>query len=162
MPRRFFTVDRNREGSAMQEKTGGCPCVRVRYRADVEPAEAYACHCAMCRNATGGAWTAFINVAPDNVTWEGEPDWYQSSAIARRPFCSTCGTPLGFAFLEGGNLDLTIGSFDDPAPFRPVHNYASESILAAWLNLEHLPGKRSDENENVVRRWHAAGLEVPQ
>jgi len=146
----------------MQEMTGGCQCGQVRFRADVEPAEAYACHCRMCRKATGGAWTAFINAPHENVTWETEPDWFRSSAIAHRPFCSACGTPLGFAFLEGGNVDLTVGSFDDPAAFRPVHNYASESILPAWLNLEHLPSKRSDENENVVRRWRAAGLEVPE
>ena len=146
----------------MQEMSGGCQCGRVRYSAKVDPAEAYACHCKMCRKATGGAWTAFINVAPEDVSWEHEPDWYQSSAIAHRPFCSRCGTPLGFAFLDGGNLDLTIGSFDDPAAFRPAHNYASESILPAWLNLEALPGIRSEENENVVKRWHAAGLEVPE
>jgi hypothetical protein len=149
-------------GDAMQEVSGGCQCRRVRYRAKVDPAQAYACHCKMCRKATGGAWTAYINVAPEDVTWEHEPDWYQSSAIAHRPFCSACGTPLGFAFLDGGNIDLTVGSFDDPTAFQPTFNYASESILPAWLNLQGLPGKRSDENENVVKRWHDAGLEVPE
>ena len=146
----------------MQTMTGGCQCGRVRYSAKVDPAQAYACHCKMCRSATGGAWTAYINVSLADLAWEHEPDWYGSSAIAHRPFCSQCGTPLGFAFLEGENLDLTIGSFDDPTAFRPTMNYASEGMLPAWLNLEGLPSMRSEENESVVKRWHAAGLEVPE
>lgn len=142
--------------------TGGCQCGRVRYSAEVDPETAYACHCRMCRKATGGAWIAFVNVAKANVSWEREPDWYQSSPIAHRPFCRECGTPLGFAFPDSENMDLTIGSFDDPTAFRPAHNYATESMLPAWLDLTGLPGIRSEENESVVRRWHAAGLEVPE
>jgi len=146
----------------MVAMTGGCQCGQVRFRAEVDPEGAYACHCKMCRRATGGAWAAFVNVAQDAVRWEREPDWYQSSPIAHRPFCARCGTPFGFAFLDGRNMDLTVGSFDEPDAFRPAHNYASESILPAWLDLHALPGKRSEDNENVVQRWRAAGLEVPQ
>ncbi|WP_423228912.1 GFA family protein [Sphingomonas jatrophae] len=134
--------------------TGGCQCGRVRYEAEIASDDAYLCHCKMCRRATGGASIAFVNVPVGDVRWLSEPDWYRSSAIAQRPFCSACGTPLGFAFVEAGeNIDLTLGSFDDPSRFRPVHNYASESILPAWLDASHLPGERSDENKNVVDRW---------
>lgn len=145
-----------------QVLSGGCQCGRVRYTAEVDPEAAYLCHCNMCKRATGGVSIAFINPSRDKVTWHSEPDWYQSSPIARRPFCSTCGTPLGFDFLEGGTrIDLTIGSFDDPTAFRPTHNYATESMLAAWTDVTRLPGIRSDENPNVVARWRAAGLEPP-
>jgi hypothetical protein len=137
-----------------QEMTGGCQCGRVRYRVDVEKAEAYLCHCKMCRKATGGASIAFVGVPLASLAWDNEPDWYRSSEIAERPFCSTCGTPLGFRFVENPrNMDLTLGSFDDPTPFRPVHNYASESILPAWLDVSHLPQMRSEENTSVVERW---------
>jgi hypothetical protein len=146
----------------MQQMTGGCQCGRIRYRAQTDPAQAIACHCRMCRRATGGAWTPYINVPWAGLAWEREPDWYQSSPIARRAFCNICGTPLGFAFLDGESMDLTIGSFDDPAAFRPTLNYAMESVLPAWLNLEPLPAQRSEENEDVVSRWHAAGMEVPE
>lgn len=133
--------------------TGGCQCGRVRYRTE-ELGEAYLCHCKMCRRATGGASIAFVNVPVDKLVWESEPDWYQSSPIARRPFCSACGTPLGFAFLDSGrNVDVTVGSLDDPSGLKPVHNYATESILPNWLDASHLPGIRSDENANVVDRW---------
>ena len=138
----------------MTSMTGGCQCGRVRYTAEIASDDAYLCHCKMCRRATGGASIAFVNVPVSAMRWESEPDWYRSSPIAHRPFCSACGTPLGFAFLEGGtNIDLTLGSFDDPARFVPRHNYASESILPAWLNASHLPQIRSEDNPNVVDRW---------
>ena len=137
----------------MTAMRGGCQCGKVRYRAEAT-GDAYLCHCRMCRRATGGASIAFVNVPTDKLVWESGPDWYQSSPIARRPFCSICGTPLGFAFLEAGNnVDVTLGSFDDPSGFVPVHNYASESILPAWQDTSHLPGIRSDQNPNVVSRW---------
>jgi hypothetical protein len=152
-----------KEDDAMQAMSGGCQCGRVRYTAQVEPEKAYLCHCNMCKKATGGVSIAFINPPKDKVVWHSEPDWYRSSPIARRPFCATCGTPLGFDFLSGGeNIDLTIGSFDDPTPFRPEHNYATESMLPAWANVTHLPGHASAENTKVVAMWKAAGMEPPE
>jgi hypothetical protein len=145
-----------------QTMSGGCQCGRIRYTAQVEPDQAYLCHCKMCRKATGGVSIAFVNPPRDQVVWHTEPDWYRSSPIAHRPFCSHCGTPLGFAFLDGkGNIDLTVGSFDDPTPFRPSHNYAVESRLTAWTEVRHLPEITSAENASVARRWQEAGLEPP-
>ena len=145
----------------MSAATGGCQCGRVRYRAE-ELGDAYLCHCKMCRRATGGASIAFVNVPTGKLVWESEPDWYQSSPIAHRPFCSKCGTPLGFAFLEAGkNVDITVGSLDDPSGLVPVHNYATESILPAWQDTCHLPGYRSDENPNVVERWMKSAGKLP-
>ena len=146
-----------------EEMTGGCQCGRVRYRVAVDGAEAYLCHCKMCRKATGGASIAFVGVPIGAVTWESEPDWYRSSPIAERPFCSRCGTPLGFRFVEGGrNVDLTLGSFDEPSRFRPVHNYAVESALPAWQDGSHLPGIRSEENVKLTEMWIKAVGKVPE
>ncbi|MBV8683554.1 MAG: GFA family protein, partial [Caulobacteraceae bacterium] len=70
----------------MSTMTGGCQCGRVRYSAEIENDEAYLCHCNYCRRATGGVSIAFKNVPVKSVTWTLEPDWHQSSPIARRPF----------------------------------------------------------------------------
>ena len=141
---------------------GGCQCGRVRYTAEVPGDEAYLCHCRMCQRATGGVAAAFVQLPQAAVRWEGEPRWYQSSPIGHRPFCPNCGTPFGFAFLDSDQMDLTIGSFDDPSNFRPVMHSGAEGIHEAWLDTSSLPRHRSDENENVVRRWKAAGQEVPE
>jgi hypothetical protein len=142
--------------------TGGCQCRRIRYRVTIADDDAYLCHCAYCRRATGGVSIAFKNVAVADVEWTGaEPDWYQSSPIARRPFCATCGTPLGFQFLDSDKMDLTIGSFDDPARFRPTLNFGIETALPAWLDASHLPARRLDEHAPAVDRWMNAIGKLP-
>ncbi|WP_298021170.1 GFA family protein [uncultured Parasphingopyxis sp.] len=132
---------------------GGCQCRRIRYRANIDDVEAYLCHCRMCQRATGGVSIAFKNLKKTDVIWETEPDWYDSSPIAHRPFCAHCGTPLGFAFPDSENMDLTIGSFDDPSRFVPRHHFGAEALQEAWLDTRDLPRYRADEHEPTVRRW---------
>ena len=147
----------------MSVKKGGCQCGKVRYRVDTEQAQAYLCHCRMCQKATGGFAAAFVQVPAGALTWESEPDWYQSSPIARRPFCSRCGTPLGFQFADGkGQPDITFGSFDDPSQFQPLAHAGSESLHEAWLDTRELPRHYSATTESIARRWKAAGREVPE
>jgi hypothetical protein len=133
--------------------TGGCACKRVRYSVRIENDDAYLCHCRMCQRAIGTVSIAFKNVKKADVTWEAEPDWYQSSPIARRPYCRECGTSLGFEFPDSANIDLTVGSFDDPSRFVPRHHFGAESLHRPWLNTEGLPEYRVDEYEPVVKRW---------
>jgi hypothetical protein len=143
-------------------QTGGCQCGRVRYRAELESDDAYLCHCRMCQRATGGFAAAFVNLPKAAILWSHEPEWYQSSPIARRPFCAQCGTPLGFAFLDSDTMDLTLGSFDNPGEFHPVAHFGAEHMLEAWLDTSGLPRHFSAETESVARRWREAGLEIPE
>lgn len=142
--------------------TGGCQCGRVRYRAEVSDTEAYLCHCRMCQRATGGFAASFVHLPNEAVTWEWEPDWYVSSPIAKRAFCSACGSPLGLRFNDGTGIDLTFGSCDDPSGFEPKSHSGAESLHEAWIDTSGLPRQRSDETESVVSRWHAVGREVPE
>ena len=136
------------------QMSGGCACGRIRYSASVDPDEAYLCHCRMCQRSTGSVSIAFVNAKLDAMSWEREPDWYESSPIARRPFCSQCGTSLGFRFKEGSDkMDLTVASFDDPSPFKPKHHFGVESLHRAWINTEGLPEYRTDEYQALVDRW---------
>ena len=145
----------------MREFGGGCQCGRVRYTARITDTQAYLCHCRMCQRATGSPSAAFKNLARADLVWESEPDWYASSPVAKRPFCSACGTPLGFAYNDSDRLDLTVGSFDDPSPFYPTENFGVESRQPAWEDTSHLPGKAASDHEGTIMRWQAAGLKVP-
>ncbi len=148
------------DGSTM---TGGCACGRVRFEASVKPDEAYLCHCRMCQRSTGSVSIAFVNARLADIQWEGEPDWYDSSPIARRPFCSTCGASLGFMFKEDTDkMDLTVSSFDDPSPFKPKHHFGAESMHRAWLNTEGLPETRTDQHQKLVDKWVAATGGMPE
>ncbi|WP_338466317.1 GFA family protein [Novosphingobium sp. ZN18A2] len=143
--------------------SGGCQCGRARFSVTVENDDAYLCHCRKCQKATGGFAAAFVEVPAGAVTWLAAPDWYESSPVARRPFCSSCGTPLGFAWADGtGTVDLTVGSFDDPSAFVPVAHAGAESLHEAWLDTKDLPRHYSATTESVAKRWQAAGLEVPE
>lgn len=143
--------------------TGGCQCGRVRYSAEIHSDDAYWCHCRMCQKATGGIAAAFVQVPVAGLTWLSQPDWYQSSPIARRPFCSACGTPLGFDFVrQGKDIDLTVGSFDDPSAFRPVAHAGAESIHEAWLDTRDLPRHYTATTPSVAERYAEVGLEVPE
>ena len=150
--------------SETSERTGGCQCGRVRYTAQVDPAEAYLCHCRMCQRATGGFAASFVNVLQAEIAWDGEPNWYASSPIASRPFCSRCGTPLGFRFNEGSDkMDLTVGSFDDTSGFRPKLHFGIESLVhETWLETGSLPRIRTDEYDVLVQKWLDAGAEPPK
>jgi len=146
-----------------QEMTGGCACGRIRFAVRIDSDDAYLCHCRMCQRATGSVSIAFINVKQADVKWDHEPDWYESSLIARRPYCRECGTSLGFQFKEGSeNMDLTVAAFDDPYRFKPKHHFGAESIHRAWLNTEGLPEKRTDEYQALVDKWLKATGKVPE
>ena len=144
------------------EMTGGCACRRIRYKVLIDSDDAYLCHCRMCQRASGNISLAFKNVRQDVLEWQSEPDWFESSPIALRPYCRDCGTSLGFKYKQGSDkIDLTVASFDDPSRFRPTSHFGAESMHPAWLNTEGLPETRSDEYQPLVERWKAATGKAP-
>jgi len=110
----------------------------------------------------GSVSIAFKNVKQGDVNWHGEPDWYDSSPIAQRPYCRECGTSLGFRFKsDSENMDLTVASFDDPSRFVPKHHFGAESIHRAWLNADGLPEKRTEDYQKLVDKWVEATGKFP-
>jgi hypothetical protein len=145
-----------------QRMGGGCACGRVRYTVTIHDNDAYLCHCRMCQRATGSISIAFKSVRQDETHWENEPDWFDSSPIAERSYCRECGTSLGFRFKnDGGNMDLTVASFDDPSPFTPRHHFGAESMHRAWINTEGLDQIRTDEHQKLVDKWIQATGHFP-
>lgn len=139
----------------MNEVSGGCMCGKVRYTAEIDGDDAYLCHCRMCQRSSGNISLAMKNVKQRNVRWEGEPHYFQSSPFARRGFCAACGTSLTFEYTDGSseNMDLIVGTFDDPSPFKPRHHFGAESMHRAWLNTEGLPEMRSEDYKPLTERW---------
>jgi hypothetical protein len=143
--------------------SGGCACGRIRFAAELSSFDAYLCHCRMCQRASGNISLALTNLPQSAVTWSVEPDWYDSSAIAQRPFCASCGTSLGFRYRTGTNkMDLTVAAFDDPSRFVPKHHFGAESIHEAWLDTRELPRHRSEDYDALVKRWADVGKSVPE
>jgi len=137
-------------------------CGRVRYSAEIESDDAYLCHCRMCQRASGNVSLAMKTVQKVAVNWATEPDYYASSPIARRGFCSTCGSSLTFEYLQDSDkMDLIVGTFDDPSRFRPTSHFGAESMHRAWLDTAGLPETRSDGYERLNRRWIEATGHLP-
>ena len=139
--------------------TGGCMCGKVRYTAEIDDHDAYLCHCRMCQRSSGNVSLAMKGVARAQVRWQGEPDYYRSSPFAHRGFCARCGTSLTFEYTDGssGNMDLILGTFDDPEPFVPKHHFGAESMHRAWLDTTGLPEMRSEDYAPLQERWAKAG-----
>ena len=137
--------------------TGGCLCGAVRYRATPDHREGYYCHCRMCQLAFGNTRAAFLNLRKDQVAWTRvQPNYHASSKFARRGFCSLCGTPLSFEYLDSEHMDLSVGSLDDPATLTPVSHFAVETRIANWHAEDGLPGQRLDEHLKLTERWKKA------
>lgn len=137
--------------------TGGCLCGRIRYRAQPDYREGYYCHCRMCQLAFGNTRAAFLNLRKAQVEWLTEPPkFHASSRFARRGFCPDCGTPLSFEYLDSQNMDLSIGSLDEPGAFVPTSHSAVESRIPAWHAEDGLPGERLDEHQVLAQRWKQA------
>jgi hypothetical protein len=141
------------------EMDGSCLCGKIRYHAVLENgSDAYYCHCRMCQKAFGNIFATFANTKKSDVQWiTQEPDYYQSSAIAKRGYCNSCGTPLTFEFLDSENLDLSVGSMDRPEDMRPTSHTGIESRIPSFHLVEDgLIEERVVDNKKVMERWEKA------
>lgn len=116
--------------------TGGCLCGGVRYKINGRAWALSRCHCSICRRASGAAvvdWASFQ--ASEFAYTQGTPACYTSSAMAQREFCPTCGSQLVFRYSEAQEplVDVTIATFDDPAPFAPTQHIWADDALP-WVN----------------------------
>ena len=126
--------------------TGGCQCGAVRYALSAAPDNVCVCHCRMCQKASGGPLMAFARVRNDQLGFSrGRPAAFRSSSLVERHFCSTCGTPLTYNFLDSDFVHVTVGSLDDPEAVRPAFAYGIERRLSWFSIIEHLPGQRTEE-----------------
>ena len=95
--------------------TGSCLCGAVTFEVAGELKPPDACHCSICRKASGHYFVS-TEVARADLTVHGGENvtWYQSSAKARRGFCRTCGSPLFFDPPHKDWIAIAMGAFDEP------------------------------------------------
>lgn len=115
--------------------TGGCYCGHLRYAIDADPKLVANCHCTICRRTSGAPYVSWIIIAADAFRWTaGKPALLQSSSHGQRHFCAQCGTPIAFSSSQRAtDLDITIGSLDQPEPWIPTLAVHAESRLP-WVH----------------------------
>jgi hypothetical protein len=134
---------------------GHCLCGAVTVSVATHRGFTAVCHCRMCQRWAGGLFICVPAEAVD-VQVEGPVVRYQSSAIAERAFCGTCGSHLWF---RGENSDghyaLMPGLFDEARDW-PLR---SEIYLDRALPGLALPGdhRRATRAEYEAKNEHIAG-----
>jgi len=100
------------EEKAMKERTGGCMCGAVRYKANFSD-RFVTCYCKMCQRWSGGAYMG--TMAKDFQVTQGEDTLvvFKSSDWAVRAFCGTCGSNIYYHAASFGSQSVALGSLDD-------------------------------------------------
>ena len=134
--------------------TGGCQCGAIRYALAVVPARMTLCHCRMCQKAVGQPFAAYASVSMADFAWtRGDPPAFQSSSIAERHFCPSCGTPLTIRDFARPVIDVAVGTLDDPARVTPVAHVGVEGRLP-WMAsavLDALPQHANRPDDPKLR-----------
>jgi hypothetical protein len=98
---------------------GGCLCGAVRYEIEGALASPSACHCGQCRRQHG-ALGVYTLAPAERYKIKGSRNitWYESSPGIRRGFCRNCGSKLFWERADSGQLDVTMGSMDQPTGLK--------------------------------------------
>ena len=105
--------------------SGGCACGAIRYECLAAPLRMLNCHCRDCQLAGGSASSPTLIMARSAVRIiKGSTTLFEKVAdsgnMARREFCSTCGTPLfASSSARGEYLGIRAASLDKPRGFKP-------------------------------------------
>ena len=95
--------------------TGHCSCGAVSICTTGPLRPVIYCHCSQCRRQTG-LYLAATACEDDKLEVHGREhiSWYQSSDVARRGFCSKCGSGLFWKHQDVTYTTILAGLFDEP------------------------------------------------
>jgi hypothetical protein len=140
-----FGVKMTEQNATNAEKRhGGCQCGNIRFSFSGPLGDASICHCRMCQKAFGSWGAAFVNIPASNFQWtRGTPGLFRSSSIVSRGFCRDCGTPLFMREDGDENIEIAIGTLDNPSDIPPLSRQSAVESRLPWFNTMHeLPEER--------------------
>jgi hypothetical protein len=97
------------------EIRGRCLCGGVSVSLPFAVHDVGVCHCKMCRQWTSGPWLALH--VPDAVVEGDTLVTFKASSFAERGFCSRCGAHIFHRPVNGPELAVSAGLFDDKRQF---------------------------------------------
>ncbi|MCX8954200.1 GFA family protein [Ruegeria sp. NA] len=94
---------------------GSCLCGSVAFTIDGDLSPPSVCHCGQCRRQSGHVW-ASTSTHKDNLSFSASDtlSWYCASDIARRGFCSKCGSFLFWQHNQEDTISISMGALDAP------------------------------------------------
>jgi hypothetical protein len=123
------------------EHEGGCLCGAIRYRVAGEPTGVNICYCSQCRRQTGAAMPAFVAYKLDRFRLlSGTPRAYRASDFATREFCPHCGSSLFWRRDGADELDVFLGTLDEPDAMPRPRDQIWTRHRPAWVpELPEIP-----------------------
>lgn len=118
---------------------GSCLCGKIAFSvSEFEPLVGH-CHCAMCRKFHGAAFSTFVEVKLEHLTWlrgESELSSYQAENDTVRQFCQHCGSSLMFISSfnqQAKTVEIALACFDTELPVNPdAHIYLASKV--SWYS----------------------------
>lgn len=127
--------------------TGGCNCGRVRYQLEGEPVRVGLCHCESCRKESGSAFSYFGIWPKAAAALSGELACFHTRAGGER-FCPTCGSSLFNWTEDSDEIEIKLGSLDDPpsglTPAYELWTFRREPWLARLAGADQHTRDRPD------------------
>lgn len=99
---------------------GSCLCGAVQIDVTRFSGDLTYCHCTQCRKQSGHFYAA-ANVKLADIRIDGEEAirWYAASDMAKRGFCTICGSVLFWQPNEGDYLSVMGGCLESPTGLTP-------------------------------------------
>ncbi len=117
-------------GKSDKQRPGAAVCAgRCAMKSPVPLPPPSACHCVQCRRHQG-ALGVYTLAPEERYTIKGKRNlaWYKSSPGIRRGFCRNCGSKLFWQRSGSDQLDVTLGSMDEPTGLKiEKHIYLADA-----------------------------------
>ena len=133
--------------------TGKCLCGAIKFRTTGQPLWVAHCHCNTCRRSTGAPVTTFLGFNKNQVTFDGQRNFYTSSPGVKRGFCARCGTPLTYESERcDDEVHFYVSVMDEPDAFVPERHVFYEEHIN-WLELNDDLPRFSGFDRNKPSSW---------
>ncbi len=120
------------------KRSGGCQCGNLRYSFTGHLGKASICHCRMCQKAFGSWGAALVDMAIAEFKWtRGKPAIFRSSSIVSRGFCKDCGTPMFMRDDDDPDIEIAIGTLDDPNDIPALSKQSAVESRVNWFMTMH-------------------------
>ena len=111
-------------------RIANCLCGGVKMKVRGKLRHVINCHCSQCMK-THGNYAAYTSCSEDNIIFMNKKTlkWFESSKIAKRGFCSTCGASMFYKFLQSKNMSIAAGMFSNPTKLKTQSNIFTKNKL---------------------------------
>ncbi|WP_085297637.1 GFA family protein [Cognaticolwellia mytili] len=127
-----------------EKNKGSCLCDNVSFTVvKLEPLVGH-CHCTMCRKFHGAAFSTFVEVKLEHLTWlsgESELSAYQAENNSVRKFCQHCGSSLLFISTfnqQAKTVEIALACFDEIETVTPDAHIYLESKIDWYASISQL------------------------